>query len=213
MQRELADIAQSQAEMDKIRADDHAVFVQTKADLEQGLEGVRLALKILREHYDAASLAQQPALPTYHENAGGAATGIIGMLEVIESDLGKSLAETQMQEDSAAEEYAKVTQENKITTASKEQDVKYKNEESTALDKSVGELAADLASTQTELDAILDYAKSLREQCVEKPETYEERRAKREAELAGLREALEILETQAAMLQKGTKSVRGFLKQ
>eukprot|EP00812_Abedinium_dasypus_P001459 NODE_1176_length_1219_cov_371.991409.p2 GENE.NODE_1176_length_1219_cov_371.991409~~NODE_1176_length_1219_cov_371.991409.p2 ORF type:complete len:375 (+),score=147.84 NODE_1176_length_1219_cov_371.991409:3-1127(+) len=208
LQRELADIAKSQAEMDKVRAEEHEIYKQTKADLEQGLEGVRLALKILRDHYEGPSLAQQPALPTYHENAGGAATGIIGMLEVIESDLGKSLAECQMQEDSAADEYEKVTQENKVTTASKEQDVKYKNEEATALDKSNDEVSADLQSTQTELDAVLDYAKSLREQCVEKPETYEERRARREAELAGLREALEILETQAAMLQRGSHGIR-----
>merc|ERR1719199_1715396 len=61
LQRELADIARAQSEMDKIRAEEHAIFAQTKADLEEGLEGVRLALKILREHYEGPSFEQQPA--------------------------------------------------------------------------------------------------------------------------------------------------------
>eukprot|EP00972_Heterocapsa_arctica_P050055 7361264-Heterocapsa_arctica.AAC.1 len=44
LQAELAALASEQAEMDKIRADQHAAYSQAKADLELGLSGVKQAL-------------------------------------------------------------------------------------------------------------------------------------------------------------------------
>jgi cell division protein FtsB len=52
LQRELADLARSQLEMDKMRREEKASFQSNKADLDQGIQGVRMALKILREYYD-----------------------------------------------------------------------------------------------------------------------------------------------------------------
>merc|ERR1719327_2047457 len=124
------------------------------------------------------------------------------MLEVIESDLSKGLAEMISTEEAAAAEYVKVT---------KEQDVKYKTKEATGLDKSVAELTSDRAGLQTELDAVLEYWESLKEQCIAKPEPYEERKKRREAEIAGLKEALSILEG-AALLQKDVHHRRAALR-
>merc|ERR1719311_115945 len=68
LQEELAALAKLQAEMDKIRAEEHETYLKVKADLELGLEGVRKALEILRSYYggEAALLqgqAGQPPLP------------------------------------------------------------------------------------------------------------------------------------------------------
>merc|ERR1712190_300193 len=61
LQGELAALAKEQAEMDKIRQESHADFVQAKADLELGLSGVRKALGVLRDYYgSAAAMLQQP---------------------------------------------------------------------------------------------------------------------------------------------------------
>merc|ERR1719405_218175 len=102
-----------------------------------------------------------------------------------------------------------MTQENKITKATKEQDVKYKTKEHTSLDKEVAELTADRTSAETELDAVLEYDKKIKAQCIAKPETYEERKKRREAEIAGLKEALSILEGQA-FLQRQNRHFRGI---
>merc|ERR1719428_1861807 len=69
-QAELAELARSQAQMDKIRQDENAAFVQAKADLEQGLDGVRKALSVLRDYYGSGDAAMvqmdQPAKPALH---------------------------------------------------------------------------------------------------------------------------------------------------
>merc|ERR1712050_545729 len=94
-QAELAELARSQAQMDKIRQDENAAFVQAKADLEQGLDGVRKALSVLRDYYGSGGAAMmqvdQPAKPVLHEQATGAGNSIIGILEVCESDFAKNL--------------------------------------------------------------------------------------------------------------------------
>merc|ERR1712137_993867 len=46
LQKALAELAAAQAEMNKMRAEENAAFKTNKADMEQGLEGVKLALKI-----------------------------------------------------------------------------------------------------------------------------------------------------------------------
>jgi len=220
LQAELAQIAHSQVELDGVRREESKAYVETKADLEQGLRGVRQAMVVLREYYtqsasgDASSLIQKrkqdPEMPEFHSKSEGASTGIIGMLEVIESDFGKSMAQGEMGEDTAATEYEKISMQNKISKITKEKDVEYKTREATDLDKQVGELSSDGESAQTELDAVLEYSKTIRGQCELKPESYEERKGRREAEVSGLREALSILEGEAVLLQRPRKILRAL---
>merc|ERR1719271_1438872 len=203
-----------QAEMDKVRQDTHAAYLVAKEDLETGIDGVEKALKVLRDYYEAEeeSLLQQPAPPvTTHSKASGAGGGIIDMLEVILSDFTKGLAEEETEEASAQAAYDKQTQENKVTKTTKEQDVKYKTKEFQGLDKEITELKSDLEGTNTELDAVLAYDEKIKDECIAKPETYEERKRRREAEIAGLKEALAILEGQAFLQRRSTSAgLRGI---
>jgi len=214
LQKELAELMESQAEMDKIREESHDAYVEAKADLEKGLEAIRMALEVLRDYYgskeflqingDIGSLMQQPAAPQKHEKSSGAGGSIISMLEVAEADFAKNLEEEEEEEAAAQEEYDKVTQENKVTKMTKEQDVKYKTKEFTGLDKEIAEFTADRDGSQEELDAVLAYYEKIKDRCVAKPDPYEERKKRREAEIAGLKEALSILEGQAFFLQRRT---------
>merc|ERR1719172_313199 len=87
-----------------------------------------MALKVLRDYYsnDGSSLLQQPADPGTHSSSSGAGGSIIGMLEVVESDMGKALANENMNEEASATAYEKLSMENRVEKATKEQDVKYK---------------------------------------------------------------------------------------
>merc|ERR1719272_1647715 len=197
LQAELAVITKSQAEADTLRSEQSKAFVAAKADLEQGIEGIRSALKVLREYYasDEAALLQQPKT--------GAGQSIISMLEVIASDFGRSLAGEEVDEDASAVENEKSSQMNRVTKSMKEKDVTYKTKEAASLDKTTVELNSDLESANSELDAVMEYKKGIIGACVAKPETYEQRVARRTAEVDGLKEALKIIEGQALLQTVG----------
>jgi chromosome segregation ATPase len=197
LQKALAELASAQADMDSIRSKEHELYVSSKAETEKGLDGTKLAIKVLKEYYGVSHDA--------HEAATGAASGIIGILEVIESDFSKGLAELIGTEDSSEAAYKAETYMNEVEKTSKEQDVKYKSEESTSLDKAVAEATSDKNGVQAELDAVLEYIEKLNEMCIEKAEPYAERKARREAEIAGLKEALDILSGEAVLIQQAAR--------
>lgn len=200
LQKELAALASSQAEMDKIRAEEKGLYDANSAEMKKGINGVQLALKVLREY-----LAQDKS----HASADGAGSGIIGLLEVVESDFTKGLAEMESTEQTSVAEYERLSKENAITKAMKDQDVKYKTKESKGLDKSTSEATADRSTVQEELDAVNEYYKNLKGRCVAKAETHAERVKRRDAEIAGLKEALSILEGEAVLLQTTKHGLRG----
>jgi len=205
LQAELADLAKSQAEATEMRQATHGDYVTAKADFELGLSGVRKALTVLRDYFGGAAFVQQPAAPVSYSKSTGKGSAIIEILEVVESDFAKNLATEEAEESDAAAAYEKGTQEYELTKATKEQDVKYKEKEYKALDKTVAETSADKETTSTELMSVMEYDAKLKERCVDKPETYESRRARRTAEIAGLKEALKILETETAFMQRGKR--------
>merc|ERR1719356_641448 len=199
LEAELAALAKAQVEMDKVRASEKANFDADKPELEAGIKGVQAGAKILREYYGSSGSDNK-----------GAVNSILGFLEVIESDFSKALAQRSAAEDSAQAEYEKMTQQNQVTRTSKEQDRKYKEQEMNRLAADIATAKTDREGVQTELDSVVDYLGELNKMCVAKAETYEERAAKRAAEIAGLKEALDILGSEAGFLQRG--SLRGIKK-
>jgi chromosome segregation ATPase len=202
LQKNLADMAKEQSEMDEVRAEQKAAFEQAKTNLDLGLAGVQKALTVLRKYYggEGAAMLQQPAKPVFHKKAEGAGGSIIDILEVCESDFAKELSTITGEEEDAQEAYDRRTQEIKVETAEKTKSVEYKTQEYKDLDKEVNELNGDRESTQSELDAVNEYYAKVKDRCIAKPETYEERKARREQEIAGLKEALEILNDQTATM-------------
>merc|ERR1719159_1782113 len=171
------------------------------AGLGMGIGGGKKALSVLKEYY---------AKEDSHGAAEGAGSGIIGLLEVAESDFTKGLTEMTATEESAAADYEAYCKEDEIVTLTKQKDVEYKTKEAAGLDKAVSELSTDLSAVTDELTAVIQALDKLKEMCVAKAEPYAERKARREAEIAGLKEALQILEGEAVLLQKAVKhTLRG----
>merc|ERR1719174_2835585 len=194
-------MAQARAEADKMRQEEKAAFEKNSAEMELGIEGVKKALQVLRDYYAKGDKS--------HSSADGAGSSIIGLLEVCESDFTKGLTEMTAEEQTAASEYEAYAKQDDIDKAAKSQDVKYKTKEAAGLDKAVSELSTDLAGVSDELAAVISGLDKLKEMCVAKAEPYAERKARRESEIAGLKEALDILESES-FLQKASKhSLRG----
>merc|ERR1719382_902269 len=200
LQQELQEIMTSQAKLNKIRDQEKEDYKDIKADLDLGISGVKTALKILREYY---------AKDADHTAAEGAGGGIIGLLEVCLSDFEQGLSEATGEEESAQAQYEEETKENEILTTEKEQDVKYKTKESKDLDKATAEASSDKEATEDQLAAVEKELEKLHEECDEVAPSYEEITKRRAAEIAGLRQALDVLEGEAALLQQGsTHAVR-----
>lgn len=197
LQSELSSLTKSQAEMDKIRAEEKAVFEKASSETQKALDGVKMALKVLNDYYSKSDKA--------HSSSDGASTGIIGLLEVCESDFSKALAEMTAEEQTAAAAYDAETKENAIMKVMKEQDVKYKTKESNGLDKSVAEASSDKAGVETELAAVNEYLAKLEGRCIAKAESYAERAERRTAEIEGLKNALQILENETALIQQTSR--------
>merc|ERR1719265_1253883 len=159
------------------------------------------ALSVLQEYY---------AKDKSHASKADAAGGIVSMLEVVESDFTKGLADMEASESAASTEYEQITYQNKVAKVSKDKDVKYKTKEAAGLDKASTEAVSDREGLQAELDALNEYLGKLNDMCVAKAEPYAERKRRREAELAGLKQALEILEGEAVLIQeKAKRALRG----
>merc|ERR1719333_1959718 len=207
--QELAKIAEEQQTADKIRAEEKAAWEAAEADFSSGLEGVGMALQVLRDYYaeKEESLLQTGAQTHTRVHAkakakdtkeSGAASGIIGMLEVVESDFSKLLAEGKAAEEQAIKIYEEQTTENKIATKTKETEIKYKTKDQKETEALLEDLKEDIGGSKKELDAIMQYWEKLQPICVAKPDPYEERKKRREAEISGLKEALKILEEESA---------------
>lgn len=194
--RSLAEIAKQQADMTGNRQAEHEEFTQAKADLEAGIDGLTMALQTLRDYYaQGEAFLQQPAVGSHAASTGGA-QGILGLLEVAQADFSKMLADAEAEEASAAEQYKKVSQQNSVDQATKQQDSKYEKKELAGLVRSLADLRQDRQGEQAELDAVVEYYSKVKPGCETKPMTFEERKQRRESEIAGLKEALTILESE-----------------
>merc|ERR1719478_1286661 len=155
LQSELASMAKAKAEADRLRGEENATFKKNSAEMKAGIEGVKKALAVLKEYYAKGDKS--------HSAAEGAGSGIIGLLEVCESDFTKGLTEMTAEEQSAAADHEAYSKEDEIATVKKQQDVKYKTKEAAGLDKAVTELSADLTSVSDELAAVVSGLDKLKE--------------------------------------------------
>jgi len=203
LQKELAELASTQSKMDTLRDEEKATYEEVKPELEKAVKGIQLALKTLKDYYSKQGGTSE---------ASGSSSGIIALLETAEADFSKNLSEVVAEEQMASATYESETKENGMTKLTKEQDVKYKTKEAASLDKAVSELKTDLEGVTSELDAVNSAWKTLKSQCIAKPETYEDRKARREEEINGLKEALEVLENEAALVQVSSRRLRGVRK-
>merc|ERR1719488_192096 len=118
-------------------------------------------------------------------------TGVIGLLEVIQSDFARLEAETRATEVAAQQEYDRFSTDSAVDKAQKERDIEHKTAQRQS--QLLTEKQADLDTTQQELDAALQYFEKLKPSCLETGTSYEDRVARRKEEIESLQEALRIL--------------------
>merc|ERR1719265_1882412 len=144
-----SDIDKAQAEATKIRTSEKADNMAAIKDFRDSANAVVAAMGVLKSFYEGGALLQTNAVskrssrPEFGGAKSDAASGIISVLEVAESDFTRLLAETETSEDAAADAYAKQTEENKISKAAKSADAKAKESEIKSLTVELGHAKED----------------------------------------------------------------------
>merc|ERR1719439_226961 len=115
------------------------------------------------------------------------------MLETILSDFANVEADTKASEAQAQETYDQFMVESKKTKATKLKKIQMDESDKAAAETKLQEDTKDMKGTQDELLSANRYYAKLVPQCFDKGQTFEERTASREAEIASLKQALKIL--------------------
>merc|ERR1719161_2324033 len=206
LEEQIAEIDSAQAEATKVRGEEHDDYLKASSDFKDSAEAVAKAVEVLNEYYTSASFVQVSQAP----ELGGAQTDIgstiTSMLEA-EEEFAKLLAETEAAEAAALNAYEKLSQDNKVSKTTKQGDVKGKTAEVKQIEVALSNYKEDHATLSDELSAVLTYLDKLKPQCETKVMSYAERKARREEEISGLKEALAILSDES-FVQVST-SLRG----
>jgi len=198
----VAALDEAVAKATKIREEEKAKNAQTIEDAKGAQEAVAQALTVLKEFYAKAGeatalLQQQPEAPEVfdepYKGMGGESGGVVGMLEVIESDFARLEAETTSAEAQSQKEYDQFMDDSAIDKAQKSKDIEHKTAKKQNQEQALVEAKEDLEGTQKELDAALAYYEKLKPSCVDADVSYEDRVARRKEEIESLQEALKIL--------------------
>jgi len=160
------------------------------------------SLAILKSSSGGASLLQvksahkQPEKPEMEEGqySGMGNGGVLGLLEVVQSDFARVISETRTSESDSQHEFDEFSADSSQDKAVKEADVKHKENVKVQKTSALGQAKKDLRVTDQELTAAMDYFEKLKPSCIDNKETYAERVARRNEEIQSLKEAVDILE-------------------
>jgi chromosome segregation ATPase len=217
LEADLAEIDKATAEATSIRTTEKEDNTKAMKDFKDSADAVISAIGVLKQFYEGGpELLQtnngemfiQTSMKSKSKMAGDG-SGIIGILEVAEEDFTRLFAETEEAEKQAEDSFQALLTENKVSKATKQAELKGKATEIKSLQVALSQAKEDHSSVGEELDAVLAYIDKLKPQCESKAMSYDEKVARRNAEIDGLKEALGILEgTGIAALVQSPRAFR-----
>merc|ERR1719446_1453241 len=199
---ELALTAQEAEETRKEQKEENAVAL---ADARGGLEATTEALGILKTFYKqaakAASLVQTAVSPIAEDNPGAGfdgtykgnqaeSSGVIGLLEVIKTDFEHTISVTTETEKTQAADYVDFDRTTQADIGGKSTKKKLDEEDLATTKATLEATTKDMKSNMDLVDAALMELEELAPTCVDNVQSYEDRVAKREEEIAALKTAL-----------------------
>merc|ERR1719297_110815 len=178
----------------------------------EGKAAVELALSILKQFYENAFIQTKYVPPnsdregltvadrapevfsgTYHGNQD-ASKGIIGLLDVILSDFERTMSETEQEEATQQEAFELFEKDTKEDNDAKDKSIQSKEGEVANIEDELVNREDDKVDANVLLTDAKAELQKLKPMCVEGEETYAQRVAKREKEIAALKEAMVILD-------------------
>jgi len=218
---EIAELQSDHVKVTQIREHEKAENKKVMEDSREGLTALEKALATLKKFYGKASRANQGgyvSLAQYtakkqtpaevamaaagtsgkpsgnYEGNQAAGGGIIGILEVIQSDFKRSIAMAEQAEKDSYSEFAQYDKESKRSMSSKTEGLDNAQDD---LKIASGDLVATLnklKDNQKLLDMSLQALETLRPACIDTGMSWDEKTKRRDAEIQALKDALEVFE-------------------
>jgi hypothetical protein len=218
---EIAELQTDHTTVTKIRENEKAENKKVMEDSREGLTALERALATLKKFYGKASRANQggyvslaqasatkqtpaevamAAAGTSGKGAGNyegnqaAGGGIIGILEVIQSDFKRSISMAEQAEKDSYSEYAEYNKEAKRSLSAKTKGLENAQDD---LKIASGDLVATLnklKDNQKLLDMSLQALETLRPACIDTGMSWDEKTKRRDAEIQALKDALGVFE-------------------
>merc|ERR1719272_2548274 len=197
------------ADAEKERKTEKAENANTVTEAQAGLGSVKMAIDILDKFYKTAAkekvdlaLTQGPLddapktsfeTGDAYEGAGAESGGIIGMMEVIQSDFERTVSETRKAEAQAEDEHLAFMTESGKSLAEKTMASKEKTSLKDETDTNYNDAEDNMEAQSKILVGSIEELIELKATCVDTGMSYADRVAMREQEIASLKKALCIL--------------------
>jgi hypothetical protein len=215
--KEIDELKTVLAKTDKERSDESAENAATISEAEEGKEAVDEAIDVLSKFYKTAAKAELLQVEEFvrktekkgidedmpdsgfdgsYKASQGASTGILGMMEVIQSDFVRTITETEKAEKDAAKAFFEFETATKSSWGTKKVGKEAREAEHAETVNALGEAKNDMMEEQSLLDKALQELIELQPACVDTGMSYAERVAKREQEIEALKQALCTLDNE-----------------
>jgi hypothetical protein len=208
--KEIKELQDQKTDAETQRAKEHAEFEVALEDDTAAVEVVGNAMKVLTDFYAKENLAiafvqvaetqTQPAgeAPTPppstweeggYKGAGGESGGVVGLLEMIKTDIGKDIQKADKEEADAVTAYEKLVADIDADILSLETRKSNKEGEIADDEGSVAAEKTERGTNQEEMKAHLDYLASIAKRCDYMAAEFENRKIARQEELDNLHKA------------------------
>merc|ERR1719291_42326 len=181
----------------------------TVSEAKAGLAAVSEAIVILKSFYKQAAKAsvsfaqaspldedtQGPGFTGAYQGNQEKSAGIIGLLEVIKSDFERTIKTTTASEKEAAADFVEFDRVSRGDISGKSTKSDLNSEDLATTKNRIAQAMSDLQTSMELLDSALKTTEDLKPTCIDMTMPYELRVQKREEEIASLKKALCILDT------------------
>eukprot|EP00930_Biecheleria_cincta_P004324 TRINITY_DN105236_c0_g1_i1.p1 TRINITY_DN105236_c0_g1~~TRINITY_DN105236_c0_g1_i1.p1 ORF type:complete len:708 (-),score=231.33 TRINITY_DN105236_c0_g1_i1:49-2172(-) len=210
----LATLDKKKEELVKIRAEEAKEAAETIAESKSALEGVQQAKQVITDFYSkasdatvqkqaASSDAKKPSLlqsvaakpeDEAYKGKQAASKGIIGTLEVIQSDFERTISDTEASNRTAEKEQQHILNDMAVTRAEKLKSTDVKKGFKVEADTAINDAKANMQGEVSKLKSVLLQLTNLEGKCGVGV-SYEARKAARAQEMKALKEAIASIDS------------------
>merc|ERR1719231_1881800 len=203
LQSELVRIQQETDEAIRLRKEEHHTFVKAKEDHDNVIAALEKAMSALSGQYGfiqlrATTHGKQSPFAEYG-SGGASGASAMEMLQDLLNRYSEARTELVQSEETAQKAHEDLLRKNEQFRKDTTQTKQAKETEKRQKTERLGNARVELSANRQELAEVVQYIADLRPSCDDIRVTFEERKKRREAEIAALKETLSVLEDPSMM--------------